>query len=431
MNKRIIVLAAVLFVPLAAVAGEFQLAGEAAVGVSDNINRTPSNQQSDTLSRLGLQLLLTEQTSRLDADVRGDLAYQAYAKSSYSSEFIGNAGAALKLGLIEDRLSWSLDDTFGQTRRDLFAVVTPLNRENVNYLATGPNLALHLGSTDRFLAQARYVRVDFQTTAYNTQRYSGLVGLEHDLASTSHLALDASQEHVEPDNTLLSAAYDHQELFARYTLDNSRTKLSLDAGASRIARSGANESAALFRLDLSRTVGDISTLALHAGQETTDPGGSLAWAGGAPLPATGTNTQSLALTSNPYVNKYLQLAWAANGHLTSLALSAGWNDEKYQHLSLANRTAYTGRLHAERLMGAHLQVHGDAAVTRYNYANVVGDNTEKDFSLGLAWQMGRKLYLDLSAERFDYSTQLSPADISETRYWLRLRYGLVTSRRAS
>ncbi|MEY4760426.1 MAG: hypothetical protein RLZZ200_282, partial [Pseudomonadota bacterium] len=240
-------------VPASAVAADVQLSTDIGVGTSDNILRTATDKRSETIEQVGLQFSVQNQTRRFDADVRGDLAFLNYDKNSFSSELVGNAGAAFKLDLVEDRLSWSLDDVFGQTRRDPFAVVTPLNRENVNYFSTGPNARIHLGSADRLLASARYGKVSYETSLYDTDRLSMQAGYQHDLSPVSQLGVNISHERVDPqDSGSLFQSYARQEAFARYTLGGSRTKASLDVGASRVDRSGLADDGAVVRLELSR-----------------------------------------------------------------------------------------------------------------------------------------------------------------------------------
>src|SRR5690606_20595070 len=119
---------------------------ELGVGRSTNFARSAITPQDATLKSAGLRFSLLEDTRRVDADLVGDVSLIDYNGSRYSSEVTGSVAGRLGVTLIDDRLRWVVEDSFGQARQDLFTVPTPDNREQVNYFSTGPDVRIGLGA---------------------------------------------------------------------------------------------------------------------------------------------------------------------------------------------------------------------------------------------------------------------------------------------
>lgn len=409
--------------PGVAGAATAELSADVGVGRTDNIARVSSGERSETIRSAGVEFALLQQTRRLSADVVGDLEWFDYARNTYDSELVANAAAALRVSLVEDRLNWTVDDTFGQTRRDLFTVETPANRENVNYFSTGPNLRFGLGGTLHFTANARYTLVDYEDSPFDSKRVGGMVGLENELSSGSTLGLQLDRERIEPRGAAVFADYDRSEAYVRYSATAARTTLAADAGASRVHQDSGNDSGALLRLELSRKVGSLSTFSVKLGREFTDVGSAMRLNTAAPLPTANLNTQSLTQSMDPYVSKYVDLVWRIVGRRTSLGFTAARFDESYLGRSTQDRRRTALGASATRDLTARLRATAGLRRTRYDFRNIIGDNSETSADLSLAWLIGRRLSVELSGNHLRYSSDIATLSSTETRYWLRLRYG--------
>jgi hypothetical protein len=421
MRIRSVLLPAFALLPVVLNAATVEMAGEAGVGRTDNIARVATGEQSETITSVGLQFSVLEQSRRLKADITGDLAWLKYANHTYNAELVGNVGAALKLGLVEDRLSWSIEDNFGQTRRDLFAVETPANRENVNYASTGPNLRLGLGGSLDLMAQARYALVDYEKSPLDSRRASGLIGLEHQLSSASHVGLNLARERIEAHGTATFATYTRSQAYLNYATKGARTTATFDVGASRIAQASAHDSGLLLHLALSREIG-LSTFTLKLAREFTDAGSSLQLSDTFLLPAANLNTHSLTATADPYVSRNVELGWRITGRRTMLGLAARVFDEDHGGGTPDRRRSGLGA-EASRELGTRLRANAGIQFTRNNYRNFSGDQDETSSHLALSWQPGRRLSLEVAGDHSSYSSELPGFSSRETRYWLRLRYG--------
>jgi len=415
-----LIVIAALAAPLAA-AAEAQFAVDVGVGSSNNIERTAGGGRDETIGSAGAQFTVQHESRRLYANIDGDLAWFDYSGSAYDSELVGTVNAATRVGLVQDRLSWSLDDSFGQTRRDLFTAPSPLNRENVNYASTGPDLQLHLDDDFTLLARGRYGLLSYEDSPLDSSRKSGALGVQHELASTATVSVNVSREHIEPHGGAVFDSYDRDEVYVDYAAKGARTALSLDAGASRVDQGGDSAGSALLRLTFTRKIGDWSSLTARLGREQTDAAGTLQ-AGGQPPPAS-LDTQSLSQVSEPYTSNYVDLAWSITGRVTSLGFGASWADENYRGASLQDRRRTDFNATATRALGPRVSGRASLQFSHYNYLRVAGDNDSRAADLGLSWRFGRRLSAEISGSYYRYTSDTVIGHATEERYWLRLRYG--------
>jgi hypothetical protein len=398
--------------------------GSAGLGHSDNITRALQDKQSATIGSLGMRFGLNETTRRVDADLSGDLEWLNYSGSSYSSEVTGNAAGHARVGLVEDRLFWNIEDSFGQTRRDQFSVPTPENREHINFFSTGPDLRLLLGDQTYLQLGGRYARVDYEHSPGDSQRFGGTLGLQRDLSAISQVSLNGSHQRIEPRGESFLPAYDRSSAYLRYAIAGARTSLAADVGGNRVKGGVFDSDGALIRLELSREVGAFSQVTARLGSELTDSGDQfgqlIAAASAAGLPATDASVQDAA----PYTHRYVNLGWTSTGRITTAGVSAGWFGEDYEQIAARDREGYTLGLHGAREMGARTRLTASVQYHSYKYdAPGSVDNEELIYSLALAWRAGRRLSLELAGQRSEYSSDASSSDIGEMRAWLRLRYG--------
>lgn len=413
-------LVALIPVPLCAAGLEYNVNG--GIGNSNNITRAAASAQSETFATVGAQISLQHASRRLTADVTGDLSYVDYLNDTYRSELIGSLGAAVRMGLVDDRLSWVVEESFGQTRLDAFAPTTPANRENVNFLSTGPDLSLRLSAVLRVNVQARYSRLDYQTSDFDSNRYRGLLGLERDLSGTNRISLNVSGERVLPRRGG-GSSFTRSEAFIRYASEAARTTLSTEFGASQVEVSGVTDGDFLARVNLSRKIGSLSTLTLRASHAISDNGNSLGQGNFAQLPRATLETGALSQTDRPYTSEVAGVEWRVQGRVTRATLSADWSREDYAEAGNSSRTYLKAGVGLGRQFGPRLDGRIGFTYTRNEYPSIVDHTNESAGEIGLAWRLGRRVTADFSAARTDFSGNPLFATSPETRLWLQLRYG--------
>ena len=99
---------------------------------------------------------------------------------------------ALQLGARQTR--------YGQTTKNQFAPSTPDNRENVNYLSTGPDFTLSLGSRNKLLLNGRFADVSYEDSELGNQRVRGALALRRDLSDATNVSINVTTEQVSFDD---------------------------------------------------------------------------------------------------------------------------------------------------------------------------------------------------------------------------------------
>ncbi len=120
------------------------------------------------------------------------------------------------LALIPERVTWVLQESFGQAQIDPFTPVTPTNLENINYVATGPDVALRLGATVFLDLSARYARTTYETDPFDSNRMLGSAALGMPLSAQSSVSIDGSFERVLFDNTEVNTDFDRSSVYGHY-----------------------------------------------------------------------------------------------------------------------------------------------------------------------------------------------------------------------
>ncbi len=411
-----------------AYAAPFEYAIDMGVGESDNIRRTPTNEQSETIGTVGFEFSLYKNTRRLFANVAGDLAYFEYFKNTYGGEFIGNLNGAVDLRLVPEHFSWAFQDNFGQVRSDPFAPVTPDNRENVNYFSTGPDFSFRFGEAARMQVSGRYSKVSYEVTPLDSDRYSGSFSLIHDISDRSSISGNVQTQKVALDNTSFGADYDTQQAYARYLLNGARTHASVDLGYTRLSQSGTTDNGALVRMELARRTSASSTVTLRLGREFSDAGDAFRMQQG--LGELTLDTQTVTQTSNPFISEYATLGWDWTRERTGLGFSVSYFDENYKQQDTQDVARTMGSVYVSRSFTSSVRLALTGTYTKDDYKNVPGDYREVGGSAILSWRIGRKLWLNVQYERYDRSSDLTGGDYKENRAWLRLRYGAETALQA-
>ena len=432
-NKRLFLVASLL--PVLGVAAEVHFAADAGVGASDNITRTV-NGKSETMAQVGTQLTVTESSRRLAFNLGADLSYIDYLGGTYSGELLGNVNANGLLRFIPDNFEWALQESFGQTRLNLFAVATPANRENINTVSTGPRIKVSLGSALTLALNGNYARTDYQTSLLGTQRIGGDIGLEHAISGDANLAVRASYNQVDPLSSLAGSSYSTQAAYLNYALKGALTNLNLDLGGSRVQRTGTTQTGPMARLSVDRKIGRSSTFSFGVGREFTDQG-SLFGANGisslgqalTPISNTQLNTQGINRSTSAFQHTSANLGWLIQGRRTSIRLSGVWSDDVYDGQAALDRrrwftSAYLSRQFTARLSGTVNASFGDDT---YKLSGV--GLRETGYGANLAWRVGRTIFIEAAYEGQHSQSQgaVQPlqalsSGVSENRVWLKLRY---------
>ncbi len=367
------------------------------VGESDNVTLVPNDKVSQTLSVFDLDFDLKEQRRLFDVDAKGDFTDLDYLQGAYKNELVGRFDGLAQYVLVPDNISWAVQDAFGQAQLDPFAAVTPTNRENVNYVATGPDFEFRVGSLNFVTLSARYARTDYEVSPFNSNRFIGTTALDMPLSALSTVSLGVKSERVLFDDTLVNTNFDRSSAFAHYELQGLSTQFSAYGGLTQIDATTSKHAVPLVKIQLTRKVSAAATWAFIAGRDITDATTNFSnpqtGAGGLVGTAVATTT-----TAN-YVVSYATAAWDYVRNRTSFGVSGKWEKDDYFGLPALDLTRETVELRAERRVTRELTV--GLLARAYRSAYTFQDFAETDGLVGakLTFRRGRGLEFKLQVDR--------------------------------
>jgi hypothetical protein len=416
---------------------------DAGVGESDNVTLAHDNKTSQTIAVTDFDLDYRQRSQRLDADAKGNFSFLDYLQHAYGSQLVGRFDGSADVALIPQRLTWGVQEHFGQAALDPFTPTTPNNRENINSLATGPDLYLRLGGASFIDMSARVADIHYQTSPFSNTRATGSLAWGLKLSPLSSVSLNADTQHVDFQNTQLNTNFERTNVFARYALQGARTDLSVDLGATQINESGNTTTGGLGRFKASRRISASARLNLTFGHEITDGSSSFS---GPQVGVAGAATPAVNSSGN-YTSNYASLGWEYQRNRTTLTADGRWEKDRYLGLPQLDRTLTTGEIRLARLVTRDVTVQIAATLQKYDYDNVnVGsasivpilapgaflgtainpngspNATTSTIIAGLTWRHGRALEVKFSAEHTTYTTSPNNTGYGENRAFLTVGY---------
>jgi hypothetical protein len=400
---------------------------DAGVAETDNVTLAPSDKVSQTIAVADLDFDFKQQSARLDADAKGNFSYLDYLQGAYHNQLLGRFDGNATLSLIQDLLTWTVQDDYGQQALDPFTPITPTNIETINYLATGPNLNLRLGALSFLDLGARVARAEYETSPFTNNRISGNVAWGLQLSGRSSVSLNLDSQRVLFENTLLNTDFDRTNAYANYEIEGARTTLSADLGVTRVTETGSKSNGGLAKLTLTRRVSRAANLSLTMGHLLTDGTTGFSGLQGGAIGVIG--TAPAASTTQSYTSNYASVSSQYERGRTTLALSARYEKDTYPGDASLDHALKTGELRAQRQLtrAFSAQVSGRVYQTDYNGAAITpGDGSSNTTTVtvsgGITWRHGRGLEVKFQAEHTIYSVSSGDLGYRENRLLLTVGY---------
>lgn len=391
---------------------------EAGAGYTDNIRRVDQGAVDEKIAVVGLDLDWVERTRRIDGNAQVDLSYNEYLDDTFDGEVLGTANASVTLGIVPERFTWLVQDSFGQAQSDPFAPVTPETRENLNYFTTGPDLLLRLGSAANLRVFGRYSLTQYENSPLDSTQKGGGGGIFRELSPRSTVGVNVVSERIEFDDNPASD-YDRQGAFLSYNIDGGRTDINAELGYSRLKPENGDDDGGLFAsLTVQRRMTAASTLRFEAGRQFTDSGESLRNA----VVGSSVGGVNVTASSDPFQNTSAGLSWTFARHRTGLTLGASWEEDRYERQTQFDRNRITYAASFTRRLSQVLDLTLSASLDDENFNSAGLDSEEMFLRADLSWQLGRRFGLALSVDRSDRSTSSGLGEFTENRVFLMLTY---------
>jgi Putative beta-barrel porin 2 len=402
--------------PVGAVPGGILNYGvDAGVGETDNVFLTHTDKVSQTLAVADADIDIEQQRRLFSVDAKGTFSYLDFLQGAFSPELIGRFDGLGRISLIPGTLRWVVQDDFGQAQVDPFAPVTPTNRENINYLSTGPDLYLRLGSVGFVDMTARYGRTEYQVSPFDSDLLLGSIAVGRYLSSGSSLSLDGSAQRVLFANTVQNTDYTRSSAYGDFEAQGARTELSANLGATKVTEGTGSLTGPLAKLKLSRKLSAAAKLTFTAGRDITDGSTSFSNLQSGAISTIGTvvggagatgavSTAPAPVTSSNYTVTYASLNWQYTRNRTTVSASGQWEKDSYDGLPLLDLDRETAQFSIDRQLDRHFSAQLQGSLYRTDYSHTDYAETDGFLGLGITFREQRGLEIRL---RYDHESRIA------------------------
>lgn len=388
---------------------------------SDNIARTDTNELDETIAigRLGLDILANR--PRFNAEVAADLQYRDYLDRDLSSEVAGGLDAFLDFAFIPERFSWVVEDNYGQIAKNREVADRPDNREQINYLSTGPEITLPLGARTSVVLSGRYTDTYLEDSPQDNSSTLGNLSLVRRFSDAVTVSLIGGASKTEFDDPTF-LGYKMRQASLQLELRGARTELIASGGVAEYDQEGREQTSdfTMVRVELGRQIGARSKLRLVGGTAPASTGEnfrrdqSVIGIGDGPEAAQATN--DIFRLDDAYA------IWDTTWERTSITFVAAARREKHELITLLDREQIRG--------SAYLQRKVTRSLTWNIFASYLDEERVEDgfafeeWSAGssISWEFAQRFSLQLRLDHFVGSSDDGTRDYDENRVYLSIGY---------
>jgi hypothetical protein len=390
------------------------------IGESDNVTLVETNKVSQTIAIADLDFDFKDQSRRFDLDAKGNFSYLDYLQNAYSNQLIGRFDGRADVAIIPERVVWVLTENFGQSQIDPFLAMTPTNLQNVNYVATGPDFALKLGSTVFLDLGARYARTTYETDPFDSNRINGTAALGVVLSARSSASIVGNFDRVMFDNTEVNTDFDRSRIYGHYELEGARTNLTANIGATKVDEGAESFTGPSAKLQLSRKLSSVSKLTFTVGRDITDASTGFANLQSGAIGGIVSAPAAVSLTN--YFVTYGSVGWEYARNRTTFGVSGTWEKDTYHSQPLQDLTRDGAEFRVERKLSSVLTAQILGSVYRTDYPNADFAETDGRIGAAMTFREGRGLEIQL---RYDHTSRIvsgAGSGYKENRAFLTIGY---------
>lgn len=388
---------------------------------SDNIARSETAEVNETIAIARVGLDLVTDRPRFDADIAADLQYRDYINRDFSSEIAGGLDGFLDFAFVPERFSWIVEDNYGQISKNRQVADQPDNREQINYLSTGPELTLPLGARTQFVLSGRWTDTYLEDSPQDNQATLGNLALVRRLSDVVSISLNGGASKTEFDEPTFPG-YETRQASLGLELNGSRTTLVASAGYLEYDQEGREETSdyEMARVDLTRLIGARSKLRLVAGTAPSSTGEtfrrdqSVIGIGDGPEAAQAAN--DIFRSDDAYV------IWDTEWTRTSVSFVAAARREEHELVTELDREQYRGSAYWSRKVSQSVtwNLFGSYLEEERTQTGLAFD--EWSAGTSLSWDFARRFSLLLRVDHFAGSSDDGTRDYDENRAYLTIGY---------
>lgn len=394
---------------------------------TDNVSRTEVDEESETIGTAGLILGVTTDRPKLDADIAAHLEYRRYLDDTFDDEVVGGVNAFVAYAFIPERFIWIVEDNFSQIASDVTAVDTPDNRENVNFLSTGPDFMFGLTSRTSLQLSGRISDTYYEERDTDTQGLTGSLALIRQMSDSSSLSLNGSVNEVDFDEEVLSD-YRIDSAFLRWNTATDRTTLVIDGGYDRVTQDDPldlieddTSDGLLARVEFSRAVASRSRFGIIAGTGMETPGLGLQRFQDVIGVDPGDDEDAI-VGSDAYRADYAFLTFNTDWERGAFAAVIDYRSEAHEIETEADRDAYGALIEVSREISRRFTASLNARYTKNDFTETDFEFDEFSVGLGLSVQLSERFSVQARVAHIEGSSEDGTRDFDENTAYIGFSY---------
>lgn len=418
-------------------AQENQATIDAQVGIisTDNILRSSDTgpASDETIYLAGVNFSFLRQTSRLSADISGEVNRRSYKNGFVDNETLARVYANVAAVLVEERLGWTINADHGQQIINPLQALSPENREDVTILSTGPTLQLPIGTRNRVTARAAVADIQYEIRPFDSQGLGGELGIVRDLSDERSMSLNVESYSLKYDRSDLSAPIDTHKAYFAIDSRNARGNTNLKIGSNRFESAG-NEGDGLFLdLGIDRQLSPNSRLFASLGSSYETNGdlfrrirdfGRQSGIVGSPADE-GVDSQDL---NDVLQSDFASVAYSYSRARTSASASINWQDLAYESSNTFDRKVIGLRGTIARELTPRLSLSGFVSFSDSDYEVDSRQDEDVAIGVGIDYLAGKRLSIQLSIDHYDRDSGTPGASSDELRGSVFFRYAIIGNR---
>lgn len=382
-------LAILAVVPLQAQAVRVDYAIDVGVEYNDNVLMARDPVDSSAL-RTGIGLVLSEQTSTVQANLGGRLDYWHYLDGPQSSAVEASLAGRVNWFITPEFLSFTVEDNLEMRPIDRFAPDSVDNRQRVNVFSMGPNLHFNWSEAFRGRFEMRWTDASAEEDdEFESQRLGAALHLLRELDPTSSITLSLRGQDVDFDHDLLARDYRRYDSYLRYQKELNRLGFGLDAGYTWVDYADGDSAALpMLRGQARWQLSDRSSLGLSASRQLSDSASAaidgITEVVSIPDNLTGT---AAGIESSVYKESRAELSYTYSG--TRFGFSIGPYYERMEYLDAdaidETRRGAIAQASYRMARGWELQGFADVGRVRYPGSGLESDDTRAGIGVQKTW----------------------------------------------
>lgn len=401
---------------------QFSWYTEAGAKRSDNIARTATDELDETIAigRLGLDI--EADRPRLDADIAADLEYRDYLDRDFSSELAGGLSGLVDFAFIPERFSWVVEDNYGMISKNRQVADTPDNREQVNYLSTGPQITLPLGARTAFQLTGRWTDTYLEASATDNNAVIGNAALIRQFSERISMSLNGGASKTEFDDPLAFPDYTTQQASLGLQINAPRTTLVADAGYLKYEQDGANGTSdyLMARVDLTREIGARSQLRLVVGTAPASTGES--FRRDQSVIGIGDGPEAAQAAADIFKSDDAYLTFSTQWQRTAGSIILSARREEHEVFTALDREQYRAGFSLTRDISPSLTVNLFGTFLKEERTETAFKFDEWFAGGALRWDFAARVSMQFRLEHFSGSSDDGTRDYDENRAYIGIRY---------